>query len=101
MKERVTRGIHWWYLDKSGRLFMSIGHSATHVKKGDGDFFMRRWFHKVDHKRIFISVEEQKKMKLKRITRKEAGKLRELNDTPCVKDWQKRMGFAVQKEDVQ
>ncbi len=54
---------------------MAIGHSATHIKKGAGDFFLRRWFHKVDTKRIFISFEEQKKMGLKRITKKEARRL--------------------------
>ncbi len=81
----------WWYLDKNQRLFMSIGHSATHVKKGDGDFFIRRWFKKVDTKRIFISLEEQKKMKLKRITRKKARVLTKLNDEPCVNEFQNRI----------
>jgi hypothetical protein len=95
MNERVMPHMDWWFLDKNGRLFMSIGHSATHIKKGDGDFFLRRWFHKVDTKRIFISMEEQKKMGLKRITRKEARKLKELNDEPCVKEYQNRMNDDV------
>ena len=73
------KSMDWWYLDKKQRLFMSIGHSSTHIKKGAGDFFLRRWFHKVDTKRIFISLEEQEKMGLKRITRKEARRLKELN----------------------
>ncbi len=74
------KSMDWWYLDKKGRLFMSIGHSATHINKGEGDFFLRRWFHKVDTKRIFISFEEQKKTGLKRITKKQARRLKELND---------------------
>ncbi len=79
----------WWYLDKKERLFMSIGQSATHVKKGAGDFFIRRWYHKVEvfGKRIFISTEEQKKMGLKRITKKEAKRLTKLNDAPCVRSF--------------
>ena len=91
------KSMDWWYLDKKQRLFMSIGHSATHVKKGDGDFFLRRWFHKVEvfGKRIFISIKEQKKMELKRITRKEARRLMKLNDTPEVKDYRKRMHDAL------
>lgn len=85
------KSMDWWYLDNNQRLFMSIGHSATHVKKGDGDFFLRRWFHKVDHKRIFISLEEQKKMGLKRITKKEARRITELNDAPCIREFAKEM----------
>ena len=93
MKEREMKHSNWWYLDKRDRLFMSIGHSATHVKKGDGDFFLRRWFHKVVPlgDRVFISIKEQKKMGLKRITKKEARKLTNLNDAPCVKEFQNRM----------
>lgn len=90
------RGIHWWYIDKKQRLFMSLGHSATHIKKGEGDWFMRSWYHKIEHKRIFISMKEQKEMGIKKITRKEARRLMKLNDTQLVKDY----GFAMNKEEV-
>ena len=81
------KSMDWWYLDKKQRLFMSIGHSATHIKKGKGDFFIRRWYHKIDTKRIFISIKEQKEMGFKRITRKESKRLTKLNDTPSVRDF--------------
>ncbi len=79
--DRKMKSMDWWYLDKKQRLFMSIGHSATHIKKGEGDFFIRRWYHKIDHKRIFISKREQEKMKLKRITIKRARDLIKLNNS--------------------
>lgn len=78
------KSMDWWYLDKKQRLFMSIGMSATHIKKGDGDWFMRRWYHKFDTKRLFISIEEQNRTGLKRITRKRARDLIKSNDsTAC------------------
>lgn len=91
MKEQVMKSSGWWYLDKKERLFMSIGQSATHVNKGDGDFFIRRWYHKLDAKRIFITIKEQKEMGFKRIPRKEAKRLMKLNDAPCVKEFQNQM----------
>lgn len=91
MKEQEMKSMDWWYLDKKQRLFMSIGHSATHVKKGEGDFFLRRWHHKIDHKRIFITIKEQKEMGFKRITRKESQRLTKLNDAPHVREYINRM----------
>lgn len=87
IKEGKMKSDGWWYMDKKQRLFISTGMCGVHIKKGDGDDFSRRWYHKIDHKRTFISIEEQKKMGLKRITRKVAIRLTKLNDMPIVKDF--------------
>ncbi len=80
------KSMDWWYLDKKQRLFMAIGQYSFNVKEGEGDWFIRRWYHKIDTKRVFISIKNQKKMGFKRITRKEARKLTKLNDTYYVKE---------------
>lgn len=89
------KSMDWWYLDKKQRIFMATGRSSTHVNKGPGDWFIRRWHHKLDTKKIFISIKEQKEMGLKRITRKESRRLKKLNDTQSVRD------FVVSLEGVQ
>lgn len=89
----MMKSMDWWYLDKKQRLFMAIGQSGTHIKKGNGDWFIRRWHNKFDIKRIFISIKDQKKMGFKRITRKESKRLTELKDTPSLK-------FALNTKEV-